>query len=180
MDTYQWTSMESTGGVMNRLRSGRNPDSDDWSLHTAGPDNPDSATRLRLRGTAAIGSGPGWSRRSGAGQSGMDGLTAETAVSRAGRAWTKMWPYRKVPFSERFRRSETRASRAFSSSECSRGGPGCSFVTPAGGVLVCTVDMRPGRAGRAKPPGGMAEVGTGTGLVCTCKGTDRREHSGPS
>ena len=83
---------------MNRLRSGRNPDSDDWSLHTAGPDNPDSATRLRLRGTAAIGSGPGWSRRSGAGRSGMDGLTAETAVSRAGRAWTKMWRYRKVLF----------------------------------------------------------------------------------
>ncbi len=29
---------------------------------------------------------------------GWNGLTAETAVSRAGRAWTKMWRYRNVPF----------------------------------------------------------------------------------
>jgi hypothetical protein len=57
---------------MVRLWSGRSSYSDYWSLHTAGPDSPDSATRLHLRGTAAIGSGPGWSRRSGAGQSGME------------------------------------------------------------------------------------------------------------
>ncbi len=42
------------------------------SLHTAGPDNPDRATRPHLLGTAAIGSGPGRSRRSVAGQSGME------------------------------------------------------------------------------------------------------------
>ena len=42
------------------------------SLHTAGPDNPDRATRPQLLGTEAIGSGPGWHGRSGAGQSGME------------------------------------------------------------------------------------------------------------
>ena len=42
------------------------------SLHTAGPDNPDRATRLHLLGTSAIGSVPGRHRRSGAGQSGME------------------------------------------------------------------------------------------------------------
>ena len=47
-------------------------DSDDWSLHTAGPDSPGRATRLHVLVTAAIGSGPGRSRRSGAGQSGME------------------------------------------------------------------------------------------------------------
>jgi hypothetical protein len=53
-------------------RVGSDSDSADWSLHTAGPDNPDRATRLHPLWPAAIGSGPGRRRRGGVGQSGMD------------------------------------------------------------------------------------------------------------
>ena len=59
--------LEPAAGVMSRCCY-----SADWSLHTAGPDNPDRATRLHLLGPAAIGSGPCRRRRSGVGQSGMD------------------------------------------------------------------------------------------------------------
>jgi len=74
-DTYQWTSRPRAPGAYGRseptvvrpgIGLGR------LSLHTAGPDNPDRATRPHLLGTAAIGSGPGRRRRSGAGQSGME------------------------------------------------------------------------------------------------------------
>ena len=74
-DTYQWTSRPRAPGARSRseptagrpgIGLGR------LSLHTAGPDNPDRATRLHLLGTAAIGSVPGRYRRSGAGQSGME------------------------------------------------------------------------------------------------------------
>ena len=75
VDTYQWTSRPRASGAYSRseptavrpgIGLGR------LSLHTAGPDNPDRATRLHLLGPAAIGSGPGRRRRSGVGQSGMD------------------------------------------------------------------------------------------------------------
>jgi hypothetical protein len=75
-DTYQWTSRPRAPGARSWSHEppllGSDSDSADWSLHTAGPDNPDSATRLHLLGPAAIGSGPGRRRRSGVGQSGMD------------------------------------------------------------------------------------------------------------
>ena len=75
-DIYQWTSRPRAPGARSRsqepLLQGSDSDSADWSLHTAGPDNPDRATRLHLFGPAAIGSGPGRRRRSGVGQSGMD------------------------------------------------------------------------------------------------------------
>jgi hypothetical protein len=75
-DTYQWTSRPRAPGARSRSHEppllGSDSDSADWSLHTAGPDNPDRATRLHLLGPAAIGSGPGRRRRSGVGQSGMD------------------------------------------------------------------------------------------------------------
>ncbi len=65
--------LEPTAVVSRRLCArGLDSDSADWSLHTAGPDNPDRATRPHLLGTAAIGSGPRRRRRSGAGQSGME------------------------------------------------------------------------------------------------------------
>ena len=63
--------LEPAAGVSRRLCA-RGSDSADWSLYTAGPDNPDRTTRLHLLGTAAIGSGPGRRRRSGAGQSGLE------------------------------------------------------------------------------------------------------------
>ena len=74
-DTYQWTLRPRSPGAYSRseptavrpgIGLGR------LSLHTAGPDNPDRATRLHLLGTAAIGSGPGRRKRSGVGQSGME------------------------------------------------------------------------------------------------------------
>jgi hypothetical protein len=75
-DTYQWTSRPRAPGARSWSHEppllGSDSDSADWSLHTAGPDNPDRATRLHLLGPAAIGSGPGRRRRSGVGQSGMD------------------------------------------------------------------------------------------------------------
>ncbi len=75
-DTYQWTSRPRAPGARSRRHEppllGLDSDSANWSLHTAGPDNPDCATRLHLLGPAAIGSGPGRRRRSGVGQSGMD------------------------------------------------------------------------------------------------------------
>ncbi len=75
-DTYQWTSRPRAPGARSRSHEppllGSDSDSADWSLHTAGPDSPDRATRLHLLGPAAIGSGPGRRRRSGVGQSGMD------------------------------------------------------------------------------------------------------------
>ena len=86
--------LEPTAGVSRRLCA-RGSDSADWSLYTAGPDNPDRTTRLHLLGTAAIGSGPGRRRRSGAGQ-GM-GRRRRLQQAEPGRAGTKMWRYRKVP-----------------------------------------------------------------------------------
>ena len=75
-DTYQWTSRPRAPGARSWSHEppllGSDSDSADWSLHTAGPDNPDRATRLHLLGPAAIGSGPGRRRRSGVGQSGME------------------------------------------------------------------------------------------------------------
>lgn len=75
-DTYQWTSRPRAPGARSRshepLLLGSDSDSADWSLHTAGPDNPDRATRLHLLGPAAIGSGPDRRRRSGVDQSGMN------------------------------------------------------------------------------------------------------------
>ena len=75
-DTYQWTSRPRAPGARSWSHEppllGSDSDSADWSLHTAGPDNPDRATRLHLLGPAAIGSGPGRRWRSGVGQSGMD------------------------------------------------------------------------------------------------------------
>ena len=65
-----WSGWAST--VIHGPLLGSDSDSADWSLHIAGPDNPDRATRLHLLGPAAIGSGPGRRRRSGVGQSGMD------------------------------------------------------------------------------------------------------------
>ena len=89
--------LEPAVGVSRRLCA-RGPDSADWSLYTAGPDNSVRATRLHLLGTAAIiGSGPGWRRRSGAGQ-GM-GRRRRLQQAEPGRAGTKMWRYRKVPLS---------------------------------------------------------------------------------
>jgi hypothetical protein len=45
--------LEPAAGVSRRLCS-RGADSTDWSLHTAGPDNLDRATRLHLPGPADI------------------------------------------------------------------------------------------------------------------------------
>ncbi len=52
------------------------------SLHIAGPDNLDRATRPPLLGTAAIGSVSGRHRRSGAGQSEMEWVDSEGGDSR--------------------------------------------------------------------------------------------------
>ena len=75
-DTYQWTSRPRAPGARSRSHEPLllGSDSADWSLHTAGPDNPDRATRLHLLGPAAImiGSGPDRLRRSGVDQSGMN------------------------------------------------------------------------------------------------------------
>ena len=71
-DTYQWTSRPRAPGARSWSHEppllGSDSDSADWSLHTAGPDNPDRATRLHLLGPAAIGSGPDRRRRSGVDQ----------------------------------------------------------------------------------------------------------------
>jgi hypothetical protein len=75
-DTYQWTSRPRAPGARSWSHEppllGSDSDLADWSLHTAGPDNPDRATRLHLLGPAAIGSGPDRRRRSGVDQSGMN------------------------------------------------------------------------------------------------------------
>ncbi len=93
--------MEPTGGGMIRvirLRSGRSSYSDYWSLHTAGPDIPDRATPCTYEGQQPLARDPAGAGGVARAKPGWNGLAAETAVSRAGRAWTKMWRYRYVPF----------------------------------------------------------------------------------
>jgi hypothetical protein len=99
----QWTSRESAGGVMNRLRCGRSSDSDGWRLHTAGPGQlagpphstaPDGARR----GTRA---GRGWA-----------GLKAETCGG-PGRAGPRSKMYRWVSVTSHLTGTELLRSQRF-------------------------------------------------------------------